>query len=556
MAVADSNIMGKNRMNRISRKISLALLAAIPGPAILWMLFVKQFVGLSSSDAMDLAQIGRHLVEGQGFATSYIRPFALLWTNTVGVQPDLVHAPLQSLVMALLFGVFGAQDTTAAVSSAIFFLATIPILYVLANRMFTKPVAILSVILYVINESLLGYALTGLPAMLSAFLLTLIFLKLYGKRNLEDESIQIAGRWDPFWIGALVAFSYLTDYSAVALIIPLGVFLYLESPEKRFYRVLLFLTAFFIISGPWMIRNYLLTGHPVFGLSQYETAMQTSLNPGFSMYRTLPLKDPAGLGFYFLHPFQGVRKLIGISLILYRQIPILAGIILTPFFLVSIFYTFKKSITPIRRTLYGMIFISIFICCMTRGDASIFISYIPIIILLAAVFIWHLFERIPVHPFYQKALIGLLIFVIAYPILMTLALGKAPARSTLPDTMIELQKAVPTNDPIVSDVPWAIAWYANRTAVWIPQTETDYQRIEDKKAKLNVICLTQSLGNYPVDEGVENWKQVYYSGSLPRGFQLVRVFEDRTVLIARGVKESKEARKTDTNQVAKKSESQ
>lgn len=36
-----------------------------------------------------------------------------------------------------------------------------------------------------------------------------------------------------------------------------------------------------------------------------------------------------------------------------------------------------------------------------------------------------------------------------------------------------------------SDQPWAVAWYADRVSVWLPQTKTDFVEIESSAADLN-----------------------------------------------------------------------
>ena len=61
---------------RIGALIKAAMCGALIASLSLLYLFV-QFRGLATAGAMDQAQIARHLAEGKGFSTGYIRPLAL-----------------------------------------------------------------------------------------------------------------------------------------------------------------------------------------------------------------------------------------------------------------------------------------------------------------------------------------------------------------------------------------------------------------------------------------------------------------------------------------------
>ena len=55
------------------------------------------------------------------------------------------------------------------------------------------------------------------------------------------------------------------------------------------------------------------------------------------------------------------------------------------------------------------------------------------------------------------------------------------ASATLPaNPPIPQEGADATTAPVYSDMPWAIAWYADRPAIWLPRTDVDQRRIEQK----------------------------------------------------------------------------
>ncbi len=532
MAVAERNVSTEERINTWARRISIAILAAAPGPLVALLYFRAQFQGLIFADSMDFAQIARHLSQGHGFATSLVRPLALGFTGAVGVQPDLLHAPLHAVVTAILFGVMGAKDEVIAYSSMIFYLAAIPLVYILANRIFGRKVALVSTILYVASDRLINYAVSGLPISLFTFLVTALFLVLYGRRLPEDQEAPTPRRGRALWAGALVALCYLTDYSALLFLIPVGIYLYATGGRARRSQLAFFLIAFLVVSGPWLVRNFQLTHNPFFTLSQYEVSMQSGSYPGFSLYR-MAVEPPSPFLFPFTHIANMGRKLLGMSSLLYSQILSLPGLMITPFFLVGMFRGFGRRANRLRWCLYGMTAATALSTLLLHGATEILVPFLPVVIIFAAAFMLETLARTEIHPFYQNALAGLLVLLAAVPLLLTLTLGGRPETNPARPSLADLESFIPRDQVIVSDIPWAVAWYANRVSVWIPQTSTDLRRVDARGHKLNFIYLSSMLRTYPADEGVANWQQLYYQGKGLGGYKLVKVYPEQMELFAR-----------------------
>lgn len=51
------------------------------------------------------------------------------------------------------------------------------------------------------------------------------------------------------------------------------------------------------------------------------------------------------------------------------------------------------------------------------------------------------------------------------------------------------------NGPIVTDVPWYVAWYANRPAIWLPKTRVDLNKIENRLGKIPWMLLSTQVIN-------------------------------------------------------------
>ena len=44
-------------------------------------------------------------------------------------------------------------------------------------------------------------------------------------------------------------------------------------------------------------------------------------------------------------------------------------------------------------------------------------------------------------------------------------------------------------DIICTDMPWATAWYADRNSLWLPQTITDFDELNNYRFDLRITCL-------------------------------------------------------------------
>ena len=107
-------------VGRFARWLQLfPLVMAVIGLAMLYDL--TSYRCFNSPEAMDAAQVARHLATGKGYTTDYIRPFSVYLlqkhnretqsTNAVnlvamtGTQPDLANAPVYPTVLAGLIKV-------------------------------------------------------------------------------------------------------------------------------------------------------------------------------------------------------------------------------------------------------------------------------------------------------------------------------------------------------------------------------------------------------------------------------------------------------------------
>ncbi|MCW3055838.1 MAG: 4-amino-4-deoxy-L-arabinose transferase-like glycosyltransferase of family, partial [Chthonomonadales bacterium] len=149
-----------------------ALLLTLGSVLLLSLYWHRMTVGLVAPDAMDHAQLGRNLLAGHGFTTQILRPLGITDSANPLAQPDLTHGPLYPLLLALAFGIAGTKDNVVIGMSALFYLLTVPTLYALGRRLFSAQVGLLAALIFMVNGSILEYAISGTPTTLVLFLAT------------------------------------------------------------------------------------------------------------------------------------------------------------------------------------------------------------------------------------------------------------------------------------------------------------------------------------------------------------------------------------------------
>jgi hypothetical protein len=77
---------------------------------------------------------------------------------------------------------------------------------------------------------------------------------------------------------------------------------------------------------------------------------------------------------------------------------------------------------------------------------------------------------------------------------------------------------------VASDIPWAVAWYSDRSALWVPVREGDFIEINDRVRIVSGMYLTQAtLQRHTVLEewlGHEQFLLRLFQPAPPPGFPL------------------------------------
>ncbi len=370
----------------LSEDVAIGLLLVLSVIGILVWFFSSHFNGLSSANALDQAQIARHISLGHGYRTSVIRPLNLAFDHNVHEHSDRFYAPLHPLVTAIGFVILGRNDKSAAASSALFYVLTMVPLFLLAKGIFDWRVGVLSVIIFATSGAVLRYAISGLEVSLAACLFTLLLYAIYASISQDDYDSQPKRLTTRMALcGVIFGLCCLAHYVMAIFIVPLLLLFYFAEEQKRIKRVAAFLVGLILITAPWLGRNYAVTNNPFFTLQGYQLLSSTSDYPGSTVYRKTEQSDSVSpLRFLLTHPVQVAKKALKNLHAIYSHLLGIINPVIIGFLIVGIFHKSESpEIRRLRLCFYAMFILFIPVAALTTVSSLTFVIFIPVLIIFA-----------------------------------------------------------------------------------------------------------------------------------------------------------------------------
>jgi len=532
----------QNRLEPFAKQIVFNMAWIGPCLVIMALLFSHNFTSLYRADAIDAAQVGRQISEGHGFSTDFIRPIAIKYQLPGGRFPELYQAPLYPLVLGLLFSFLPATDRTVALVSCVFFLLTIGLVFLLAKPMFGRRVAALCALLLGLNFALWSLALSGASTALWIFLTTLLLLVFNRHRGNLRAS---------FGGGLLFGLSLLTEYTSIFLLLPFLWLAYKLGRERKGLHPLLFFAGCLMIFAPWGIRNYLLTGSPLFTLRAYSLAMFmapvpgfTPTYPNFSVLREIGLADGSLMGFLLAHPREMGIKFLSGMLSLYNGIPVLFGIYALPFFIAGMLQrTDEARLRMMKGTAYLLLAFLIIGAALMTGAYELLSPLAPIVVILSGAVFWNMLQSRNFAPKAKGLAVGVLLLAAGIPAIANLLTPTLARKYTDVNMNQYLDRALPATAIVASDTPWDVAWYGKRTSIWLPNTANpkndqpldptqmpEFAKIDGPEHRVKAIFLTSNLYSYPPIERLLVWQRIRF---VPKAFKVSAKLPAGEVLLVR-----------------------
>ena len=512
-------------------KVAIWLILAAAFVAIFYASVYKR-TGLyvSEPDAMDYGQIARHNLEGEWFQTSFIRPITFWVADCSNGVPDLSNPPFYSIYLMPIIKIFGDTDKALIAGSMLMHLGVLLLVFLFAKKVFTKTIGFYAMFLYLSCSTVLISAFSGLPQMMGALLIMLLMLVLY----LLDEN-----RW---WLaliaGALTGLGFLTTYSYGLFAIPVGLYLIFTQKQQRARVLIGFFAVFIIVIAPWLIRNSSITGNPFFSVRSYRPYQASQMhNP--------TAKQPYTVGQYgYLRSIEPdvisakvpskeanknfLRELRNNYSGFFNNT---TGNLLIVFFLVGIFYRYRnKKLDKLRYVFYAMLLGEVISIAVMAPDSTGLTPFNPFIIIMGTAFFFSCLERIrPKYFLTRIGIIGVFVLINLYmtvAILMPMDYAAKLAPITVYKDIAQntIQKMSEEDETVLSNIPWMVAWYADRETIWTPPTYKDIKRLASIRP-YSLLLFAPQIGAPTRDKDWPLFQQIFIQKAVPVDFPLPYVVD-------------------------------
>ena len=498
---------------------ALALTSSVVALAVLYDSLA--YHNFSAPEAMDTAQVARNLSEGRGFTTDFIRPFSIylvqkhnrdaassenIFTNQTDFaqinsgHPDLANPPLYPLLLAGFMKAWPPEwrvqmrkpfwsengnfsryepEFRIAILNQVLLMAVVALTFLLARMLFDWQAAWLSGVLVLGSDALWKFSVSGL----STLLLVVIFLGLalcLGKIELLAR-VEKPGSQKIFYCalaaGALTALGMLTRYSFGWLIVPVVIFLALFGGTRRGGLAVAATLVFLFLVAPWIARNVMVSG-TYFGTAGYAVVERTAGFPETNLMRSMS-PELSGTFEHWLQVFP--KKLFENSRsILQNELPRFAGWAGILFFAGLLMRVRNNTARCLRFFTLMCLGVLFFVQALGRTQATfftpefnsenLFVLLLPLAIIFGAVFFLTMLAQLELPTLQVRlGVIALLSAVVWQPIVSTLLPPRTQPVSYPPYYPPDIQKIsgwMHEDELIMSDVPWAVAWYGHRQCAW------------------------------------------------------------------------------------------
>ncbi len=546
MINTESPILLRKAVNFTALRIIIALL--VLGLSLFKLMVVYQ--GLNQPVAMDQAQIAREVARGNGFSTKFLRPMEL---KTVAARrareadeaqrqlnlsafKDTNYAPLNICALAVALKITGSDrfdntrleagkgciyspDRVVAGTSLFFFLLSMVLAYMLITRLFDETIAATVIALLALSNLMLQYALSGLPQpLMSCFLLgSLHFLLTALNYQAQEETGRVLLNLCLCYLCA--ALLCLTSWMGIWF--ALGLILFCASRFRPYGALAvpgIIIISLALIGS--LMNNSELTGSMA-GNAFY--ALYNCFGNGEDLVQrsTTAAALPLNSAGFFLRLFgctfdqlSGMYEAMG-------------SIIVTPFFFLCLFNRYKKNGTEAIKWVtlfmwlcacFGM---ALYGVTTPLNASQLMPLFTPLFAAYGLSLTLNLLSRMKLgNRFNTARTLTIATILLAssgafllnfpqeihrgiwlsdvsrphYPPYYPPALN---AKDTTRNQEVSLVDKTNEQDVITTDQPWAVAWYADRKALWLPRHVDSYVNelepiIEQSGCKVQGFLITPS----------------------------------------------------------------
>lgn len=484
----------------------------------------REFRGFSTIEAMDYAQVARNVSKGAGFTTSFVRPLSIHLietrhsdTNSLkGSHPDLANPPVYPFLLSTVLKILPARyeitdlrdfrryqpEVLIGWFNELILVTLIILVFWLARRLFDPAIAWIAALVCAGTDLFWRFSGSGLPTIL----LMLIFLLLCAVLAALEEAARGTQRSRKFFLllsliaGVLTALGALTSYGFGWLIIPVLIFLRLALQKHRYLAVIAALLAFLAVISPWLIRNYSISGR-CFGTAGYALFQDTFRFTGTRLERSLDLDltvKPVGFD-------ELLRKfMVNLADLVENELPRLGANWIVAFFLIGLFIPFQRpGLARLRYFLLGSVAVLLIVQALGRthlttdspiiNTENYLVVLAPIIFIFGAGVLGLLLEQLPGVGWRNPAL-AFVVVLLSAPLIFQLLPPRQPPvvyPPYYPPVIQSTSQWMRPDETTMTDMPWAVAWYGDRQALWLTlNADKDFFQIHDFQKPVQGLYLT------------------------------------------------------------------
>ena len=546
----------------------LALLLGVVTVAVIYDL--REFQNFRSEEAMDNAQLARNIAEGRGYTTRCVRPLSmgmlikhrtdrdpLIKTE----HPDLVNPPLYPALLAAYMKVPGLfkhdvvqpkegqfqrhqPDFLIGILNQALFFITIALTWRLASRLFEPKVATVACLAMLGSDLLWQFSASGQATMLALALFSLLFnvvFEIDKRTHSEPPSAPLPILLLAVAAGVLCALLLLTRYALGILVVPVALFLLAATPGKL-RGVIPVVIALVFLAGitPWLVRNWQVCGNP-FGTAAYSLVQETS------QFTENWLERSTDTTISRIKSDDIVRKFfIGIGDIVRSDLPQLGGTWLSGLFLAGLLVPF---VHPERSRMRWFVLSVLLALVLTQplirthlsndtpriNSENLLVFASPIVFMFGAALVVLLVFSLdlPSPPdAWRTVIFGTILAVLWLPLLI--AFG--PPRNYpiayppyYPPSIQRIARWFEPGETIMSDMPWAVAWYGDRQSMLLTSSpDQEFVEVNDWLKPVSGLFITRITIDQKFLSGwvlnARKWGrfiiEILTRGDVPKGFPL------------------------------------
>jgi hypothetical protein len=266
------------------------------------------------------------------------------------------------------------------------------------------------------------------------------------------------------------------------------------------------IAVFLVLYTPWLVRTHQVSGSfagmaaysGVFQIRGTEAAVMRSMDPPLSGVTPLLFRNKVQ------------TQIIGQLDRLYGR---LGAIVVTPIFFLALMHPFRRRETSAFRWcillmwLFALLGMAVFGLEGGRLEANdLHVLFIPLMTCYGLAFTLVLWTRLNIHiPLLRTAFIALIFIVSSLQFLTNFIELHSQRRGMpvewppyIPPYIAILAEWIEPEEMIVSDMPWAVSWYADRKSLWLPMTVKEFTNLTDYnllKSRIVAMYLTPVSGN-------------------------------------------------------------